>query len=76
MRLLTAYFVGSFYVLGALLIENDVNYMTWHQIGPTHFGAYHQVLESHLQVFLFTPMAIQWLLNGWGDYQRSYWPAA
>lgn len=70
MRLLTAYFVGSFYVLGALIIENDVHYVTWYQIGSTHFRAYHQALESRLQVFLFTPMAIQLLLNGWLVWRR------
>ncbi|GAB3913757.1 hypothetical protein GCM10028803_58330 [Larkinella knui] len=64
MKLRTAYFVVSFYVLGALIIENDVNYSTWYQIESTSFSAYHQSLESHLRIYLFTPMAIQFLLNG------------
>lgn len=64
MKVLTAYFVVSFYVLGALVIENDVNYATWYQIDGTSFQAYQQDLESRLQLYLFTPMAVHWLLNG------------
>lgn len=64
MKLLTAYFVLSFYVLGALVIENDVNYATWYQIDADRFGAYHRALEGRLQLYLFAPMGIHLLLNG------------
>ncbi len=64
MKLLTVYFAISFYVLGGLLIENDVNYPTWYQLDAVHFGAYHRALENRLRIFLFTPMGIHLLLNG------------
>lgn len=70
MKLLTAYFVVSFYVLGALVIENDVNYPTWHQIDAGSFGAYHHALAQRLRVFLSTPMAIHLLLNGLLIWQK------
>ncbi len=43
-KLLTAYFMPSFYVLGGLVIENDVNYPTWYQLEASRFEAYHHAL--------------------------------
>ena len=59
MKLLTAYFAISFYILGGLLIENDVNYPTWYHLNAVHFGAYHLALENRLRIFLFTPILIE-----------------
>ena len=70
MKLLAAYFAFSFYVFGALLIENDVNYPTWYQLDAAHFGDYHRVLETQLQRFLFAPMGIHLLLNGLLIWQK------
>ncbi|GAB3220809.1 hypothetical protein [Spirosoma arcticum] len=63
-KLLTGYFILSFYVLGGLIIENDANYPTWYQLDASHFEAYHYSLESRLSYLLFTPLAIHLLLNG------------
>jgi|GEM_PF-2595038 hypothetical protein len=60
----TGYFFLSFYVLGSLTLENDVNYSTWHLIGHEHFGGYHSRLEALLGVYLFFPMTLQLLFNG------------
>lgn len=60
----TAYFALSFYVFGCLAIENDVNYATWYQLSAGCFHSYHQVLESFLRLFMFTPMGLQLLVNG------------
>lgn len=60
----TGYFFFSFYVLGSLVLENDVNYQTWHLIGDENFSEYHRRLEGLLGVFLFLPMTLQLLFNG------------
>lgn len=57
------YLVLAFYVLGALVLENEVNYGTWHLIDPAGFGAYHRALEARLGPALFAPMTLQLLLN-------------
>lgn len=58
----TSYFALSFYVLGALVIENDVNYPTWFFISDTDFPAYHQKLQRLLEPFFMFPIGLL-LLN-------------
>lgn len=63
-RYLSALYLAiCFYCIGVLTMENDVNYSTWHTIGINEFSAYHNTLESLLKYFLFTPLAIAFILN-------------
>ena len=59
----TGYLCLSFYVFGCLVLENNVNYATWHLIRKEDFGAYHQQLEKLLQPYFFLPMLLQLLFN-------------
>ncbi len=54
----TFYFSCIFYCIGALVIENDVNYPTWHYIGEDQFNTYHSTLESLLMKYLFFPLTL------------------
>lgn len=72
--LLTAYFAVSFYVLGGLMIENDVNYPTWYYLDAASFSAYHRALANQLPLYLFVPMGIHLLLNGLLIWQTPTYP--
>jgi len=54
----TLYLVLAFYCFGALIIENDVNYPTWHFISDKDFPVYHQKLESYLNIFFKAPLTL------------------
>jgi len=59
----TGYFCLSFYVFGCLILENNVNYATWHLIRKEDFGAFHQQLGNLLQPYFFLPMLLHVLFN-------------
>jgi|SRR5690606_23122057 len=54
----TLYFSCIFYCIGALIIENDVNYPTWYYIGEDKFSTYHSTLEGLLMKYLFFPLTL------------------
>ena len=60
---ITLYFAILFYSIGALTIENDVNYNTWKFISSENFAEYHKHLESLLKFFMFTPLGLSLILN-------------
>jgi len=59
----TLYLVLAFYCFGALVVENDVNYPTWHFISDKDFPVYHQKLESYLKVFFKTPLTLYLIIS-------------
>ncbi|MBE8713342.1 hypothetical protein [Sphingobacterium hungaricum] len=61
--ILVFYFGFLFYSIGALAIENDVNYKSWYFIGNTEFKKYHIELEKLLKLYLFLPLGFTLLLN-------------
>jgi hypothetical protein len=62
---LVAYISVSFYVLGCLVVENDVYYPAWRLVGPSSFPSFHAVVEAGLKPAMFAPMTLQ-LLAGLG----------
>jgi hypothetical protein len=63
-RYVTAiYLILSFYCLGALVIENDVNYPTWQWIGDQDFPQYHRRLEQLLRVPFMAPLTLLLVAN-------------
>ena len=76
--LLAVYVALSCYVFGCLVIENDVNYVAWNEVGAAEFPAFHRAMEAGLRLAMFTPMAVQlvvglmliwfrppWIARGW-----------
>lgn len=61
--LVVAYIPLLFYTIGALAIENNVNYDTWRYISHTDFKDYHQRLEVLLGWHMFIPMGAALTLN-------------
>ncbi|WP_188507297.1 hypothetical protein [Parapedobacter pyrenivorans] len=61
--LVVAYVFLLFYTIGALTIENNVNYDTWRYISPADFKDYHQRLEVLLGWHMFIPMGTALILN-------------
>lgn len=63
-RYVTAiYLILSFYCVGALVIENDVNYRTWQWIGDQDFPQYHRRLEQLLRVPFMAPLTLLLVAN-------------
>jgi hypothetical protein len=61
---LTTLYVGlSFYALGALTVENDVNYPTWRHIRAADFPTYHRAVQRRLAPAMFAPMTLQLLVG-------------
>lgn len=61
--LTTLYLILCFYCFGALIIENDVNYSTWHFISDESFPMYHQQLENSLGLFFRFPLTLLLITN-------------
>ena len=64
MRYFVAIYVAlMFYAIGALTIENDVNYDTWRYISHVDFKGFHQHLEVLLTRYMFIPIGIVLIVN-------------
>lgn len=59
----TVYIGLSFYCLGALVIENDVNYPAWQNISDHDFPEFHQRLENLLMIPFKIPMTLFLIIN-------------
>ncbi|MBC8074296.1 MAG: hypothetical protein IAG13_38610 [Deltaproteobacteria bacterium] len=57
------YLILSFYCLGALVIENDVNYPSWQWIGDQEFPQFHRRLEQRLLVPFMAPLTLLLVAN-------------
>ncbi len=57
------YILVTFYVLGCLAVENDVNYATWRHISPEDFARFHRSVEQGLQPIMFMPMTLHLLVG-------------
>jgi hypothetical protein len=61
--LLTVYFVLVFYLIGAIAIENEVNYRTWRLVGAAEFPAFHQAFDQLLTPFFKVPFGLCLLIG-------------
>ncbi len=68
---LTLYFFLVFYLVGELVMENEVNYRTWQWIGADEFPLYHQELERLLQPFMMAPLTLLVVLSWIMVWQRN-----
>lgn len=57
------YFALMFYIIGALTIENDVNYNTWRYINHVDFKGFHKHLEILLSRYMFIPIGVVLIVN-------------
>lgn len=64
MRAVAAFFLAlSFFVLGCLVVENDVNYPAWRTLPPPEFMRHHAAIETGLQWTMFPAMGVHLLLG-------------
>jgi hypothetical protein len=61
--LLAIYFFLVFYLIGAIAIENEVNYRTWRLVGAEGFPAFHQAFDQLLTPFFKVPLAVCLLIS-------------
>lgn len=57
------YFFILFYLIGALMIENEVNYRTWLLVGANEFPEFHAAFDRLLTPFLKVPLTVGLLLS-------------
>jgi hypothetical protein len=58
-RLLTSIYLALvFYCIGAIMIENEVNYRTWLLVGAQEFPAFHTAFDELLFPFFMLPLAL------------------
>jgi hypothetical protein len=57
------YFFLNFYLAGALMIENEVNYRTWLLVGANEFPEFHKAFDHLLTPFLKVPLTVGLLLS-------------
>ncbi|MFC4874425.1 hypothetical protein [Negadavirga shengliensis] len=58
-RLLTSIYLALvFYCIGAIMIENEVNYRTWLLVGAEEFPAFHTTFDELLFPFFKLPLAL------------------
>jgi succinate dehydrogenase hydrophobic anchor subunit len=64
MRAVAATFLAlSFFVLGCLVVENDVNYPAWRTLPPPELMQHHAAIETGLTWTMFPAMAVHLLLG-------------
>jgi hypothetical protein len=57
------YFFIIFYLVGVLVIENEVNYRTWLLVGINEFPEIHKAFDHLLTPFLKVPLTIGLLVS-------------
>jgi hypothetical protein len=56
-------FALVFYIMGAMFVEQLINYPSWRLIGPAEFKAYHNMLSSRIIPFMVIPWFVEILLT-------------